>query len=241
MFLPILIFLLPLRVVLIIFPTLRLRIQPETRIGFSWINVSRLVMESGSRIGNFNFIQCNRLYLKSQSSIHSGNIIRGPFSVLLNLKSQIGNRNIISRSPRGSSWGVSLLKVGRNSKITAAHKIDCTKSVFIGDNSIVAGLSSQLWTHGYFHESDGGRFRVDGKIVIGNNVYVGSASIINAGVSIASNITIGSHSSVSKNLLVAGLYVSSPLRFINRSKQDLMDKLSPVDGFNLCERVYIRK
>ncbi|MDN5215669.1 hypothetical protein QQ020_26565 [Fulvivirgaceae bacterium BMA12] len=157
-------------------------------------------------------------------------------------KSEIGNRNLIKRSPTPITYGISLLYLGAMTKITASHVIDCTRSIRIGNYSIIAGLSSQLWTHGYFHEANGpGRFRVDGEIIIGNNVYVGSKCVFNLGVKVADSITIGSNSSVSKSLLHKGMYVSQPLRYLESDANTAREKLIKVEVENLIEQVYEKK
>jgi acetyltransferase-like isoleucine patch superfamily enzyme len=235
-----LLFLLPTKVVRFVLPNSRWNIQPGASIGFSWVKVKYLSMKAGSRIGHLNFIECDRVVLKDHAVIHSTNIIRGPFSIWMGHKAQIGNRNVVSRPPRGVSWGRSSLGIGVNSKITAGHKVDCTRSVKIGANSIIAGLASQLWTHGYIHDSAGGRFRVDGAIDIGKNVYIGSACVINAGVYMVDNVIVGSHSCISKDLVKPGLYVSSPIRYINHNLEEVMTRLSSVHGFDLCESVYVK-
>ncbi len=217
------------------------RICNSARIGFSWVNVENLTMHNGARIGNFNFIDCDRLELHKESQIHSLNVIKGPISIIISCKAQIGKRNIVTRSAMGVVWGDSYLKIGYNSKITAGHKLDLTQSISIGRNSIIAGLGSQLWTHGYVHKRNGERYRVDGSIDIGENVYIGSSVIINSNVKISNNITVGSGSSVSKNLTLSGMYVSMPLRYIEKDNYSVSDNLLLVDDPNLCEKVYVKK
>ena len=131
------------------------------------------------------------------------------------------------------------MELGILTKITANHFIDLTRSIKIGDYSIVAGVRSQFWTHGYLHDKTGpGRFRIDGEIIIGNNVYIGSNVVINAGVNIANAITIGSNSTVSKSLKQAGMYVNQGLRFIEKDYNKVKTKLSKIKYENLIEDVY---
>jgi acetyltransferase-like isoleucine patch superfamily enzyme len=119
--------------------------------------------------------------------------------------------------------------------------IDCTRSVTIGDFSTVAGLASQLWTHGYHHFPQGeSRFRVDGPIKIGHNVYLGSACMIGAGVRIADRIVVGGHSSVFKNLEQPGMYVSHPLRYVETNIGQVLERLEPV-SYSCCEKVYVKR
>lgn len=236
-----LLLLLPTKYARLILLRSRYKIEKGACVGFSWVNVRQLSMRSGSRIGHLNFIHCERIAMKSGALIQSMNLIRGPFSVLMESSAQIGKRNVITRAPKGVTWAGSRLHVGFNSKFTAGHKLDCCRSIKIGNNSILAGCGSQLWTHGYVHESLGsGRFRVDGAIVIGNNVYIGSACVINAGITIGNAVTVGSHCCVSKNLVAPGLYVNSPMRYIDRSPDQILEALLPVVDASLCERVYVK-
>lgn len=235
-------FLLPTKIVRLFLPRSNYKIENGASVGFSWIHVRHLSMRTGSRIGHFNYINCERVALKSGALFQNMNYIRGPFSILMQGRAQIGNRNTITRAPRGVSWGASMLSVGFNSKVTAGHKLDCCRPIKIGSNSIVAGCASQLWTHGYVHESVGsGRFRVDGAITIGNNVYIGSACVINAGITIGNAVTVGSNCCVSKKLEAPGLYVSSPMRYIDRGPNEILEALLPVEDAALCERVYVKK
>jgi acetyltransferase-like isoleucine patch superfamily enzyme len=231
---------LPTKVARLLLPVGRWRIQYGASVGFSWVNVKYLTLRAGSRIGNFNYIHCEKISLKNNAHIYNMNIARGPFSIFMDNKAQIGNRNVFSRPPRGVSWGRSVLRIGNNSKITVGHKIDCTRSVKIGVNSIVAGLGSQLWTHGYVHEPSGTRFRVDGPINIGDNVYIGSACVINAGAYVGNCVTVGSHCCISKSLLSPGLYVSSPIRHVDWNIEHMMTTLRPVKDSSLSERVYVK-
>lgn len=236
----VLLFFLPTNWVRFVLPRSIYRIEKGASIGFSWLGMRQIAMRKGARIGHLNYLKCERIALKKAAIIQNMNIIRGPLSLLLEESAQLGNRNIVSRAPIGVAWGRSTLSIGFNSKVTAGHKLDCCRSIKIGRNSIVAGMASQLWTHGYVHEADGQRFRVDGPISIGSNAYISSGCVINAGVMIGSDVTVGSHSCVSKSLTAPGLYVSSALRHIVRTPEQVLGKLAPIDE-DLCERVYERK
>ena len=191
------------------------RVSPGARIGPSIVAVRRLVMADGARIHLGNLVRCRRLVMRRQSYLDRFNRISGPLSVSLAETAAIGRGNVVYRAPHPTSIGPAVLRLGRLSKITSSHLVDCTCSIRMGDYSTIAGAGSQLWTHGYKHASQGpGRYRIDGAIDIGDNVYVGSASVITAGVRMASRVSVGSHSSVSKSLLVPGAYVSQRLRHL---------------------------
>jgi hypothetical protein len=225
-------------------PLLRLlghRIHPTVRLGFSLLLVDRLHLTRGSSIGHLNLIRCRRVVLRERARIGYGNVVMGPVSVWLGSDSKLGNRNRATRAPAPVTYGPSLLKMGQVSAITASHLVDCTRSVILGDFTTVAGVGTQMWTHGYYHAATGiDRFRVDGRIVFGNNVYIGAHSVVTGGVTVTDHVIVGSHSSVSKDLTVPGMYVSQPLRYLPLDLDATMAKLEPVEA-PCCDRVFQKR
>ena len=220
-------------------PLLGFKIGKNSKVGFSILLIDKLEINDNVRIGHFNLIICNDIRLMNSSYIKNFNIIYGPINLIFKEKAAIGKNNYIRRSYGNVVYGKSILELGILTKITANHFIDLTRSIKIGDYSIVAGVRSQFWTHGYLHDKTGpGRFRIDGEIIIGNNVYIGSNVVINAGVNIANAITIGSNSTVSKSLKQAGMYVNQGLRFIEKDYNKVKTKLSKIKYENLIEDVY---
>lgn len=220
------------------------KIDSSSKIGFSFIWIDgKLTLGKQSKIGHFNIVKINTVDIKDGAYIGNLNRLFGPIELMLSETAAIGNKNSIYRAPIGVTYGAAFLKLGILSKITANHRLDCTRSILIGDYSTLAGHESQLWTHGYYHDKVGsGRFRLDGEIEIGNNVYIGSRCIINAGVKITDAVVVGSNACVSKSLLLAGTYVNQPLRFIEQSDVlDARDKFAKVQGYTICEEVYERK
>lgn len=243
LFTSLLIFLFPTKLARFFSPHLFKSIHPQSRIGFSWISCEFFTTCEKSQIGHFNFISNRRFIMHSGSNIGRMNIISGPMSILLKKRAAIGNRNKILRGKKGVSSGASCLLLGFNSKITSDHYIDCTQSIIIGSNSILAGSASQIWTHAYVHEpSDSTRYRIDGKVKIGNDVYVGSSCIISLGVVISSGVIVGGGTPVARNLIEPGLYVSSPLRMLPRpiSPFDRSDLIQNTD-LNLTDTVFVKK
>jgi hypothetical protein len=135
--------------------------------------------------------------------------------LILGERADLGNRNTLARAARGMTFGTARLWLGQGAKVTAGHALDCTRSIRIGAWSTLAGKGSQIWTHGYVHEAvPPKRYRVDGGVTIGSNVYIGSGVIITGGVSICDNATVGVGTSVTKHLREPGFYVSGPLRML---------------------------
>lgn len=232
-------FLLPSKLAVPVLNALGHRIGRGARIGFSLVITSRLCMESQTRIGHGNLVLCCRLVMRNGSRMGRGNLIVGPMSIRLGERSIIGNRNKISRAPAGVSYGPACLRLGKVSSLTADHRIDCMCSILLGNYSTVAGCGSQMWTHGYYHYPQGpDRFRIDGKIVIGNNVYIGSMCVVSMGVNIADAITVGSHTSISKSLDKPGMYVSQALRYIETGVDTVMGRLEALPPTVSCDRVF---
>ncbi|UPS92550.1 hypothetical protein [Bizionia sp. M204] len=154
-------------------------------------------------------------------------------------KAGISKQNKIRRANAPISYGNAILSLGENSIIVSNHFLDLTKSISIGQHSILAGIGSQLWTHGYYHDDTGpARIRIDGEIKIQNNVYVGSRCIFNPGVVVNNAINIGAGSIISKNLMEKGMYVSQKMRHVDNNIITIRSKLKKVKGHNLIEEVY---
>ena len=143
----------------------------KARIGFSFLLVDNIEMYDNVKIGHFNIILNEKLVLSNKSIIGYLNILKGPFTLVLKPKAALGNKNYITRARRGITYGQSFLTLGELTKVTTGHHLDVTRSITFGDFSILAGIRSQMWTHGYYHSEQGkGRIRIDGEIMIGNNV-----------------------------------------------------------------------
>ena len=235
----VLIFFFPIKLIAFLLKILGCDVGKNVKIGFSILKIrENIFIEKNVKIGHFNFIEIDNLFLHTGSVIKNLNYIKGPFDLNLGKKCIIAKFNIITRL-KCYWYKKSVLSLSYNTMITRGHKIDCSRSIFIGDNSIIAGSGSQLWTHGYHHEKTGaGRIRIDGEIYIGNNVYVGSRCVFNPSVKIADGISIGSNSSVSKSLMEPGLYVSQPLRFIELDIEIARKKLNKINDEKLIEEVY---
>jgi acetyltransferase-like isoleucine patch superfamily enzyme len=219
------------------------KISPRSRIGFSWLWCERIFLEDGAKIGHLNLLAVRRLVMRRGSYFGRMNVVSGPFSVILKTEAALGNANKVLRAKAGVTTGSALLFLGKTTKITSKHTLDCTCSIHIGEYSIIAGYASQLWTHGYIHEASGiGRYRIDGRIDIANNVYIGSACVINLGVYIGPAVIVGSGTVISKSLPDSGMYVSSSLRTLPRphspvEREDLILRDEP----HLIETVYLKK
>mgnify|MGYP000846257673 CR=1 FL=1 len=192
------------------------KISWQARIGLSLVLTRKVTLLGQSRISNFNLIKCDGVTLSNKSTIGFMNIIKGNFKIYLGDNSHIGNLNIIKNNGLLIIPRASVLRLGRFSKITASHYIDMSCDVLFGENSVLGGRSSSLWTHGFVHFNKGvDRLMKLEPINIGNGVYVGSNCVVNPDTKIGDDINIGAGVSVAGTIKSPGLYVNQKLRFIN--------------------------
>lgn len=219
------------------------RVGKGCRIGFSLLWIDHLLLQGSNRIGHGNLIICRRLCMGHNGYVGRMNLVSGPISILLRNTGSIGNANKIVRGPLNHvTSGPAVLLIGRLGKITANHRVDCTRSVRIGDYSTLAGVGIQVWTHGYVHDVSGpGRYRIDGAVNIGHNVYVGASCIISMGVSICPGVMVGAGTTVSRSIDEQGLYVSSAVRRLPRpAAPETRADLRLDDNPTLCEPVFVK-
>lgn len=217
-------------------------VHSKSKIGFSILLVPKLSIEKDAWIGNFNLIVSKHLFLANAAFIKKFNKIVAPsLEILIQSNGSIGSRNKISRSDAPVTYGEATLKIGVWGQIVHGCLLDCTRSISIGSYTTVGGSDTQFWTHGYYHGNEGiERIRVDGEISIGDNVYVGTRCTFMPGVKVANAINIGANCCISKSLDKAGMYVSQPLRFIENDIDKVREKLHKVEGYDICEEVYVK-
>ena len=185
------------------------RIDIHSQIGpFNYIDVAECELH-GATIGRFNEVRARRLIMGPKSSLRRFNRIRFANHVMLSEESVIVSRNTII----GTSGKISPYKkyenfsLGFGSIVTIGHHFDISDSITINENVTFAGIGCQAWTHGF----DTSHVKIQGPIMIGSNVYIGSGSIILQGLLISDNVSIGAGTVVSKSITESGFYVSSGL------------------------------
>jgi acetyltransferase-like isoleucine patch superfamily enzyme len=161
---------------------------------------------------------------------------------VLRPRAGVGNHNVVVRAKAGISSGRAQLWLGEVAKITSNHRVDCMRSFRLGRFSTLAGAGSQVWTHGYVHDELGeGRYRIDGKVIVEENVYIGSACFISMGIRISKGVIVGGGTTVSKSLTAPGLYVSAPMRALPRPvPPESRDDLRRSSDSLLCETVFVK-
>lgn len=206
-----------------------IHIGKNTHVGFSLILTDSLAIGDDSVIGHFNLIKVKSLKLGKKSSVGFLNILKGNFKVELGDKSCIHQTNKITNSADGLDDVC--FSMGNVCYVNVGHVIDLSDSLRIEDGSILAGCSTQIWTHGWYYGQTLGQAKICSPVSIGKNVYVGSRCCITPGVNIADNITIGAQTTISKSLDKSGCYVSQPVRFIEYNPDEKIKKLGePIKG-----------
>lgn len=159
------------------------QIHPTARIGLSWINPTRLIMEENTRIDHLTLCKgLDLLHLKAHSMVGRGNWITG---------FPIGpSRHFAEETDRRPQ-----LIVGEHSAITHRHFIDCTNSVTIGKFSTVAGLQSQVMTHSVDIERNR---QASQPVEIGDYCFVGTNCVVLGGSVLPDFCVVGAKSLVNK-------------------------------------------
>ncbi|BCN92700.1 hypothetical protein THMIRHAM_04850 [Thiomicrorhabdus immobilis] len=198
-----------------------LNLHKTSKVGLSFILNKNIKLGKYSKISHFNFLQCDSVTLLENSTIGRLNFFRGRFDVYMEDNSHIGNSNILKNNGLRVIPKVSSLKLGFCSKITSAHYIDLSCNVIFGNNCIVGGRNSTLWTHGFVHFNKGTKrlIKLEG-IHIGDGVYIGSNCVLNPGTVICDEINIGSGTSIAGHLKEAGLYVNQKVRYVKLGSLD---------------------
>lgn len=112
------------------------------------------------------------------------------------------------------------LNIGENRSFGPFVSIWANEDVSIGKNSMIAShVQITTSTHDY-NIRPYRSYRIDKKIVIRSNVWIGSGSIILPGIIIGNNSVIGAGSIVTKDVPVNSLVYGSPARIIKVLTQE---------------------
>ena len=184
---------------------LRFKISGNSRIGFFNIFRVKSCEILNSSIGSFNIFHADSLHIYSS---RIGHLNRFKFlkSVELKKGSWIKNRNsFIGTRVNTEEKRQGHFTLGEESLITYSHYFDITGGIEIGENVVFGGLGTQVWSHGFDHLRN---LKVS-PVSMGNNIYIGSKSLILQGVIICNNVTIGAGTTVSKRIVKSGFYISA--------------------------------
>lgn len=183
------------------------KITFNSHIGFcNYIDAKKLHIVN-STIGSFNRIIGLNIYLEN-SSVGKLNVIKYVDNYILE-DSMIYNRNsfigTIDDSITETDKNNFIMQ--KKSLITHRHYFDLSFGITIGKNVVFGGEETQCWTHGY----DCNRILKGGPIVMGDNIYVGSRSMVLPNTTITNKVTIAAGTIVHKNITNSGVYASNNL------------------------------
>lgn len=155
-----------------------------------------------SKIGWLTVLNVDNVTM-THASIGALNFFTGPFDVEMEKGSSIGSLNFF----RCGKWASGMSRVGRlhlkeEALIVNQHYFDLFGTIVIGQQSWIAGVRSQFWTHGSISS--------DVNIIIGDNCYVGSGVKVAAGATLANDSVCAMGSVLTKkftkeNILIAGV------------------------------------
>ncbi len=165
-------------------------IHPTARIGLSWVQPGKLVMEAGARIG-------------------SGTVCKGLAWLEMREGAHLGNLNWVTGLPTGSGRYFTHqperqpeLRLGRHASVTNRHLLDCTGSVSIGAFSTFAGFQSQILTHSI--DLAAGR-QSSQPVSIGEYCFVGTNCVLLGGSKLPDRSVLGAKSLLNKAWTDAGI------------------------------------
>lgn len=159
------------------------KISKSTVGWLSILNVKEFSMNRGS-IGAFNFFT-------------------GPFFVVLEEQNRIGSFNYIRCGAWASNFSQSSkFYLKRGARVENQHYFDIFGEITVGQETIIAGVRSQFWTHGSFSN--------EVNIIIGDNCYIGSGVKFTPNSEISHNSVCAMGSVVSKkfkeeSVVIAGV------------------------------------
>lgn len=219
----ILYFILPSFILRIIFKSI------NGRIGFSLVFTDELVVEKKASIGHLNLILANRVIMKEGARIKFFCIFKGVMNVILKEYSTIGKQNKLSNPLYNDK--ITTFELGRKSTVSCGSFIDLSRDVIIGDNSCLAGIGTQVFTHSFMHQEGEPNTKVMAPIFIGRNVYIGTRCIITSNVRIADNVVVGAGVTVSRSIMESGTYVNGPLIKLEIDVKEKLKKMHKISDY----------
>lgn len=158
----------------------RYSIARDARIGYSLIGCPFLRMGSSARIGHFNVIKGVEVEMGDCASIGDFNWISG-----LPLQSR---RHFLTEADRRP-----VLKMDEHAALTSRHFVDCSNLVHIGEFSIVAGVRSQILTHGVDLKNNK---QASASVRMGRFCFIGTGCVLLKGSRLPDYSVLAAHSSL---------------------------------------------
>jgi len=163
----------------------RYRIGRGVRIGLVILDAGTVELGDETEIGHLNLITRVGSFITGRSvRIGSLNIIRGGERVRLGDYAEVMRLNVLNAIPDHdcTTSPASRLEIGRGAVVVSGHRIDFTDEVTIGQNVIIGGRNSSLWTHNR---------QSTAPIAIGDFCYLGSEVRLAPGARLAERSILG--------------------------------------------------
>jgi acetyltransferase-like isoleucine patch superfamily enzyme len=160
-------------------------IDDSAQIGVSVLDVDRLELGPGSKIGHGNLLtRTHEVSLKQGAEIGFLNIIRGGDQLDMGAYSTVYRFNVLNSIPDHDCDGPtdSRLLLDQGAFVVSGHRLDFTDRIKIGKNVILAGRNSSFWTHNR---------QATRAIEIGDFCYVGSEVRVGPGARLGSFSILG--------------------------------------------------
>ena len=181
---------------------------------------NRVTIDDGVRIGP-------NVKIGDKVQIESKVIIKG--NTIIKENTKIDQGTIIdggkSKTP---------LVIGNNCYVGMYNILDGSANLSIGNHVHIASPGVGIWTHSTVHHSllgdklQSDKNRTEGKVSIGDNVYIGGNTTIQPNVEIGNRVVVLPNSAVSKNIesnLMVGGVPAKPIRKISVSGKVFFKKL----------------
>ncbi|ELC8443042.1 acyltransferase [Clostridium perfringens] len=115
------------------------------------------------------------------------------------------------------------IKINEGVYINSNCRIVSLERITIGKNTIL-GPNVQIYDHNHIFKDNKIPISHQGytaqEIVIGENVWIGTNSVITEGINICDFVVIGANSVVTKDILISGVYCGAPAKLIKRISED---------------------
>lgn len=161
-------------------------IHQSAQIGRCLILADHLIMNNGTAIKNFNFINdIDIVILEAHAQIDKNNWITGLSTKYKTNFTYDQNRQCF-------------LKLGEHTRITSRHTIDCTAGVSIGKFTTIAGTNTEILTHQIDIEMNRQRCS---SVKVGDYCMIGTKTIILMGSKLPSYCVLGAGSLLNKALI----------------------------------------
>ena len=153
---------------------------------------------------------------------YSFQLIHKIYYKLLNLKAWYISMILRECGNNLKLWGNCYIKnpnniiFGNNVSLNDGCYLNGKGSIEIGNNVSVSALAVIVSTGLDIESFKKEKKHIDKKIIIGNNVQIGTGAIILSGVTIGNNVIIGAGSVVTKNIEENSIVVGNPAKVLKR-------------------------